>query len=88
MTEKRCDQCGRTTYGRTMKTYVGGRVLCKALRECRQITANIRVAQALEFEWLYKPSEISLFRSRPRSWFAEQRRAFQQQQREFVRRRT
>lgn len=73
MGEHRCYQCGRTTFnGRLMKTYVGGRVLCKALRECRQIAANIRVAQALEFQWLYRFSDITLFRDNQREFMRRQ----------------
>jgi len=38
---KLCYQCGRTYfYHGATKTYVGGRVLCKDTRTCRQLAAQ------------------------------------------------
>jgi len=69
MSYSRCYLCGRTTLnGCKFKTYVGGRVLCKARQECRQIAANCRAAEALNFQWLYRPSDVNLFRTNPREF--------------------
>lgn len=75
MGEHRCYQCGRTTFdGRTVKTYVGGRVLCKVVSECRQIAAE-KIAERTAYEgWPYRPSDISLFRDNSRRYMLERER--------------